>query len=257
MKNLMKMALGSISLIGLFAAAPAAYAQDAAAAAPPAPDWVLSGYVGVLSDYRFRGISQDSKEATPQLGVTLTGPDGFYISTWEAKVNWGGNDPSYEADFYAGKHTDLDGTDLNIEAYYYSYPDANFPGTTASYYETIGQLTHVFGPLTLIVTGANSPEWSLGGGVGWYAEGTASWAVADWLSISGNVGHQWVHAAPSDYTHYDIGATATWKSWSLDVRYVGDDIGKVACAGYWMPTPNACSGGAVVTLNYNIANLLN
>jgi uncharacterized protein (TIGR02001 family) len=256
MKNLMKMALGPISLIGLFAAAPAANAQDAAAAAPPAPDFVLSGYFGILSDYRFRGISQDSKEATPQLGITLTGPDGFYISTWEAKTNWGGNDPSYEADFYAGKHTDLDGTDLNIEAYYYSYPDAKFPGTTASYYETIVQLTHAFGPLTLTATGSNSPEWSLSGGTAWYAEGTAAWAVDDWLTISGNVGHQWVHAAPSDYTHYDIGATAVWRSFSLDVRYVGNDIGKVNCAAYWMPTKDACSGGAVVTLNYNIADLL-
>jgi uncharacterized protein (TIGR02001 family) len=257
MKNLMKMALGSIGLIGLFATAPAAYAQDAAAAAPPAPDWVLSAFVAGQSDYRFRGIAQNAKELSPEASVTLTGPDGFYFSTWEAKVNWGGNDPSYEADFYAGKHTDLGGTDLNIEAYYYSYPDAKFPGTTASYYETIVQLTHAFGPLTLTATGSNSPEWSLSGGTAWYAEGTAAWAVSDWFTISGNVGHQWVHAAPSDYTHYDIGGTAVWKSFSLDVRCVGDDIGKINCAAYWMPTKNACSGGAVATLTYNIANLLN
>jgi uncharacterized protein (TIGR02001 family) len=253
MKNLTKLALASMSLLGISATAPAAFAQDAAA---PAPDFVLSGSVAAQSDYRFRGIAQNAKEVSPEGALTLSGPDGFYVSTWAAKVNWGGNNPSYEADFFAGKHTDLDGTDLNIEAYYYSYPDANFAGTTASYYETIVQLTHAFGPLTLTATGSNSPEWSLSGGTAWYAEGTAAYAVDDWLTISGNVGHQWVHAAPSDYTHYDIGATAVWKSFSLDVRYIGNDIGKTNCAAYWMPTKNACDDTVVATLTYNIADLL-
>lgn len=246
MRKLTKTAIAAASLI---CGATAAYADDAA------PEFTLSAAVAGQSDYRFRGVTQNSKEFAPQASVTLTGPEGFYASAWTSKVNWGGNNPSWEADFYAGKHTDLWGTDLNIEAYYYSYPDANFGALTASYYETIGQLTHVFGPLTVTITGANSPAWSLGGGVGWYAEGTAAYALTDWLTVSGNIGHQWVGHAPSDYTHYDIGATAVWKSFSLDARYVTSDIGAVNC-GFWMATPNACSGGAVVTLTYNIADLL-
>lgn len=249
MKTMMKIALGSISLVGIFAAAPVAQAQDA-------PDWVLSGSFAGQSDYRFRGIAQNAKELSPEGSLTLSGPSGFYVSTWAAKVNWGGNNPSYEVDLYGGKHTDLGGTDLNIEAYYYAYPDAKFPGTTASYYETIVQLSHAFGPLTLTATGTNSPEWSLSGGNAWYAGGTAAWAMSDWLSLSANVGHQWVDAAPSDYTHYDIGVTAVYKSFALDVRYVGNDIGKKNCAAYWMPTKDACAGTAVATLTYNIPNLL-
>ena len=57
--------------------------------------------------------------------MTLTGPDGFYASLWTSKTNWGGNNPSFELDEYVGKHTDLWGTDLNVEAYLYSYPDFN------------------------------------------------------------------------------------------------------------------------------------
>ena len=30
------------------------------------------------------------------------------------------------------------------------------------------------------------------------------------LSVSGTIGHQWVQFAPSDYTHYDFGLTATY-----------------------------------------------
>jgi len=251
----LKLSLAAGLLAGAAVTTSAARADDAAAA----PAWgTLSAYVAVTSDYRYRGITQDSKEATPQGSINWSGPEGFYAGTWLSKVNWDGmNDPSFEMDLYAGKHTDLGGTDLNVEAYYYSYPDANKAifGATASYYETIVQLSHAFGPLTLTATGANSPEWSLKGGTGWYAEGTAAYTVCDWLSISGNLGHQWVASAPSDYTHYDIGATATWKSWTFDARYVGNDI-KTADAGFWIGTPKGAASGFVATVTYNIANLL-
>lgn len=233
----------------------AAYADDAAAA-PATPDWgTISAYVAVQSDYRYRGISQNNREFTPEGSVNWTGPMGFYAGTWLAKVNWGGNDPSFEMDIYGGKHFDLGGTDLNIEAYYYSYPDANFPGTKASYFETIGQLSHTFDKLTLTATGAYSPEWSLSGGTGWYAAGTAAYALTDWLSVSGTLGHQWVELAPSDYTHWDIGATATWKSWVLDVRYVGNDI-KKSDASFWMTLPKATDDTVMATLTFNIADVL-
>ena len=214
----------------------------------------FSGYVAVQSDYRYRGISQNSKEVTPQGSLNWEGPEGFYAGTWISKTNWGGNDPSFELDLYAGKHFDLGGTDLNIEAYYYSYPDAIFP-VTASYYETIVQLSRSFGDLSLTITGAHSPEWSLEGGTGWYVAGNAAYALTDWLSISGTVGHQSVELAPAEYTHYDVGLTATWKSWSLDVRYVGNDIGSGNCAAFWMGTPKACKDNVVATLTYNVSDL--
>jgi uncharacterized protein (TIGR02001 family) len=260
----MKLSLTAALLAGVAVTTSAAYADDA----PAAPSWgTLSAYVALASDYRFRGISQNDKNPTPEASINWSGPDGFYAGTWLAKTNWSsvatcptcGASPTFEADFYAGKHFDLDGTDLNIEAYYYSYPDANANvlGTTkdASYFEAIGQLTHAFGPLTLVATGAYSPEWSLGGGTAWYVEGTATYVVCDWLSVSGNLGHQWVDAAPSDYTHYDIGATATYKSFTLDARYVGNDI-KASDATFWIADPKNVQDGFVATLTFNIASLL-
>ena len=245
------------ALLAFAGLAGTAYADDTAAApAPAAPEWgTVSAYVALQSDYRYRGISQNDKQVDPEGSINWAGPKGFYAGTWLAKTNWGGNNPSFEMDIFGGKHFDLDGTDLNIEAYYYSYPDAKFPGTTASYYETIAALSHTFDKLTLTVTGANSPEWSLSGGTAWYVEGTAAYAINDWLSVSGNLGHQWVDAAPSDYTHWDIGLSATWKSWVLDVRYNGNDIGTANCAAYWMGTSKACQDTVVATLTYNIANL--
>jgi uncharacterized protein (TIGR02001 family) len=251
MKTSTKAMLGAAAFAGLFAGA--AYADDA-------PAWAITGTLDVQSDYKFRGISQNDREPSPQGALNITGPDGFYVSSWASTVDWklGGanNNPGVEWDIYGGKHTDLWGTDLNIEAYYYAYPDANtFGGSKASYFEAITQLTHTFGPLTLQGTWAYSPEFSLGGGTGNWLAGTATYVVNDWLSISGNVGHQWVQAAKysgsSDYTEADIGATATWKMFSLDVRYITTDLGSVACSNFYMPTANACGGDFVATLNYN------
>ncbi len=243
MKKFTKVLLGLASAIGALAVPVAASA-----------DW--SAYVALTSDYRFRGISQNSRELAEQGSVNYS-MDGFYAGVWASKINWDigtlGN-PSLEVDIYGGKHFDLDGTDLNIEAYYYAYPDFKTFGVlpNASYYETITQLSHTFGPVSLTATGAWSPQFSLGGGNGWYASGNAAWAVTDWLSISGTVGHQWVDAAPTDYTHWDIGATATWNNLVFDARYVDTNIKAGACAGFWMPTPHACSGGFVGTVTYNI-----
>jgi uncharacterized protein (TIGR02001 family) len=264
----MKLMLGAATLAGFAASAGAAYADDAA----PAPAWgTISAYVDVTSDYRFRGISQNDREFAPQASINWSGPDGFYAGVWTSKTNWTGvpaigGTPSFELDIYGGKHFDLGGYDLNVEAYEYSYPDYNknvghvFIGVpasvSASYFEGIFQLSHSFGDLALTATGAVSPEFTLGGGTGGYIEGTASYPLLDWLSISGNVGHQWVDAAPSDYTHFDLGLTATWRHWSLDVRANGTDLNKSNC-GFYMVTSNACTTGVVATLTYAVPDLLN
>ena len=112
MKNLTKMVLGSVGLMGLFASTPAAFAQDAAAA--PAPDWSVAGTIDAQSDYRFRGISQSNRNVVPQGALNVTGPDGFYVGTWVSQINWqvGVNvNPAIEWDIYGGKHFDLGGTD--------------------------------------------------------------------------------------------------------------------------------------------------
>ncbi|MEJ0026717.1 MAG: TorF family putative porin [Rhizomicrobium sp.] len=262
MKNLStKLMLGAVSLAGLAATTAPAFADDT--------DWgTVSAYVDVQSDYRFRGISQNNRDFAPQASINWSGPDGFYAGVWASKIDWlgaspFGGTPSLETDFYGGKHFDLGGTDLNVEAYYYGYPEFNkakFGALTgvfgeASFLEGIVQLSHSFGDLAVTATGAFSPQFTLSGGVSEYVEGSASYPLLDWLSISANVGHQWVDAATSDYTHFDIGLTATWHSWALDVRANGTDLNTANC-GFYMVTKNACTTGVVATLTYNIADVL-
>jgi uncharacterized protein (TIGR02001 family) len=107
MKNLTKMVLGAASLAGLLSVSAPAVAQDA-------PSWALNGTVAVQSDYRFRGISQSDRGFAPQGSLTLTGPDGWYVSAWGSKVDFdptNSTNPDMELDIYGGKHTDLWGVD--------------------------------------------------------------------------------------------------------------------------------------------------
>jgi uncharacterized protein (TIGR02001 family) len=224
--------------------------------APPAPAYgSITGYVAAESDYRYRGISQNNNAVTPEGSLNWAGPLGFYAGTWLAQVDWGGHNPNLEMDIYGGKHFDLGGTDLNIEAYYYSYPEfeAN-GGPKASYFEIQTALSHTFNKLTLTATGAYSPQWSLEGGDGWYEAVTASYAINDWLAASGTVGHQSVNAAPDDYYHWDVGLTATWKSFTLDARYVGNSI-KRGDAGFWIGTKDGIKDTAKLNLTYNFTLL--
>lgn len=253
MTNLNKLLLGAASAAAVMTAAPA-FADDA----PAAPAWALTGTVDMQSDYKFRGISQNDRSPSAQGTFNLTGPEGFYVGTWLSTIDFdpgpSGN-PYLEMDLYGGKHTDLWGVDWNIEPYYYSYPAANIPsGPHPDYFELINQFTKAFGPVTAQATWAWSPSFAYRTGAAHYIAGNLAYTVNDWLSVSGNLGHQWVStagiSASRDYTYADIGATATWKMFSLDVRYSGTDLHNSQC-GFYMGTTNACAGDFVVTVNYN------
>jgi uncharacterized protein (TIGR02001 family) len=260
MTNLKTIILGAVSLAGITAAMPA-FADDA----PAAPTWSLAGTIDVQSDYKFRGISQNDRTPSPQGTLNLSGPEGFYIGTWASTVDFtpgNSGNPYLELDIYGGKHTDLWGVDWNFEPYYYSYPAEKYgAGPNADYLELINQFTKAFGPVTVQGTYAWSPNLGFNGGTGNYLAGNLAYTVNDWLSISGNLGHQWAqnakYATPKsrDYTYGDIGATATWKMFSLDVRYSGTDLSGAQCSAFYMATTHACAGDFVATLNYNFTLL--
>lgn len=254
MKNFTKLLLGAMSLVGVAGTSNVAVAQDA-------PEWALSGYVAVTSDYKFRGISQNDRDPSPQGSLNVTGPDGWYIGTWMSSVDFtpaGGTNPYWEMDIYGGKHFDLAGfADLNVQAYYYAYPSANLPAGAPelSYFEGIAQLSKTIDALTLTATWAYSPELAAGGGTGNYLGGNATFVVNDWLSLSGNVGHQWAQGAKyvgsRDYTHYDIGASLSYMGFVLDGRWNSTDLNAGACGAFYMATTDACKGSFVATLTYN------
>ena len=113
--------------------------------------------------------------------------------------------------------------------------------------------------MSLTATYAWSNNLAFNGGTGNYLAGLASYTINDWLSVSGNVGHQWAENAKAagsrDYTYADIGVTATYKGFALDLRYSGTDL-NAACGSFYMATTHACAGNFIGTLTYNFTLLL-
>ena len=68
----MKTQLATVVCLAL--SATPAFAQETA----PPPPVTVSGSVALVSDYRFRGVSQSDEEAAIQGGITLTHESGFY-----------------------------------------------------------------------------------------------------------------------------------------------------------------------------------
>ena len=192
----------------------------------PEPDFSLSANIGVVSDYKFRGISQTDGKAAVQGGVDLSHKSGAYIGTWASNVsdwtNTGGKNA--EVDLYGGYRFSLPG-DISADAGYilYSYP-ANQPSSGIKQSTQEAYLGLGYGPLTYkfsITTGNWFGFCANSGGSTYHDLGVAH-SLNDKISISAHVGKQDVKCATDyDFVDYKIGATySITESLSVSGNYI-------------------------------------
>lgn len=129
----------------LLAATPA-FAQAAA----PAPEYTLGYNVGVVTDYRYRGISQSRLDPALQGGIDFSHKSGFYVGAWASTIKWikdaGASKGSMELDLYAGYKGEI-AKDLGFDLGYlrYEYPSnklKDVTGANANTDELYGALTY-------------------------------------------------------------------------------------------------------------------
>jgi uncharacterized protein (TIGR02001 family) len=144
--------------VALFAAAPGLAQVDPVAEiapAPPAVDPTLE--IGLLSDYRFRGVSRSDEDPALRASVTLFHDSGFYAgmrgTTLSGTDAWRWRDPAFvdlgdvQLDLFAGGRFDLGGGfDLDAGALYYVF--AGGEGAT-DYVEPYASLGYLIGPVQL------------------------------------------------------------------------------------------------------------
>jgi uncharacterized protein (TIGR02001 family) len=62
--------------------------------------------VGVVSEYRYRGLSQTNGDPAVQGGADYAHSSGFYLGAWGSNISWikdsGAKDSSFELDIYGG-----------------------------------------------------------------------------------------------------------------------------------------------------------
>jgi uncharacterized protein (TIGR02001 family) len=91
--------------------------SSVAALAPATTQAGVTGNVGMVNQYIFRGIEQSSG-ATAQAGIDYEHESGFYVGLWGSEV---GPKKGLEYDIYAGYATEISGLALGAGVTLYNY----------------------------------------------------------------------------------------------------------------------------------------
>ena len=207
LKTTQKMVLAAMALSG------AAFAQTKA----PEPDYTLSYNAGVVTDYRYRGISQSAKRPALQGGVDFAHKSGFYLGAWGSTIRWikDSSIPPFatakgpvEIDLYGGYKGSINESlsyDVGGLQYWYAGNTyKNLTGSNANTFELYGALT--FGPVTAKYSHSltdlfGTPD-SKGSG---YLDLSATFDLGNGWSVAPHIGHQKVkNFSPASYTDYSV-----------------------------------------------------
>lgn len=130
------MKLKSKLLLALLATSSAAFAQTA----PAAPESTIAYNVGVVSEYRYRGLAQTKGDPALQGGVDYTNANGFYAGAWASTIKWiedsagtaGQTKGSTELDLYAGYKFEAAGLGFDVGYLRYQYLNNTLKNSTAA-----------------------------------------------------------------------------------------------------------------------------
>jgi uncharacterized protein (TIGR02001 family) len=230
--------------------------------APP-PAITINGTATVITDYRFRGISQTDKNFAVQGSLTVSHESGFYASVWGSStddyVTLSGQGHQ-EIDIIGGFKKTFSGTTVDVGVLYYFYPKTKLAGDNSSsdFIEPYLAVSHTFGPVSAKATINYAPKQkalsldqgqsgTLGKEDNVYIAGDFAAAVPNTpLGFTAHIGHtfgpSWLSIG-KEYTDYGVGATLTYKAITLGVQYIDTDGDFITPSG-----KNASKGGVVASL---------
>ena len=115
----------------------------------------ISGEIGLLTDYRFRGLSLSNQNPELTASLTVEHESGLYASAWASNVALAdGQADHLEVDWTAGYSKDIGRANINAGATYYSYvSNSNF-----NYIEFFGSVGTSVGPGEVRVGAAYAPK---------------------------------------------------------------------------------------------------
>jgi uncharacterized protein (TIGR02001 family) len=203
------MKLKSAVLLSTLALSAGAFAQTKA----PEPDYTLSFNAGVVTDYRYRGISQTRLKPAVQGGLDFAHKSGFYLGAWASTIKWiedsGSTDGKVELDLYGGYKGELTkGLAYDVGVLRYEYV-GNKLGNVANYANA--NTTEVYGALTAGVFTAKYSRslTNLFGNINskgsQYLDLSATFDLGDGWTLTPHVGRQLVKNSPTyHYTDYSL-----------------------------------------------------
>ena len=226
----MKKLIAAAGFAALVAAVPSVgMAQDKKEASPH----TFTGNLNLVSEYRYRGISQTNNKPAVQGGFDYAHASGVYVGTWLTNVSWlsdggaGTVSNSLEWDIYGGYKGAVGdfGYDVGLLYYYYpgKYPAGfNSPDTLEAYiagsYKTVTlkyshALTDLFGFID-----------SKGAG---YLDLSATYDLGNGFGLVGHYGYQMVPStngrsrSDCSYGDWKVGVTTEVVGMTVGLSYIG------------------------------------
>lgn len=248
----MRTSIQALSGLFLVACAAPALADDTA----PPPAFTINGSATLVTDYRFRGISQTDKRFAVQGGFSVSHKSGFYASVWGSSIDdYVANGSDQEIDLIGGFKKTFSGTTVDVGVLYYYYPGSH--GANTDFIEPYASVSHTFGPATAKITGNYAPKQKAIGITvtdgetalfkkedNFYLAGDLSVAIPKTpIGVSAHLGHSF---GPSyltigkSYTDWGLGVSYTWKAMTFGVNYVDTNKGLIVPSGR-----NASKAGVV------------
>lgn len=205
-------------VLALLATSSAAFAQTAPAA-PATPEVTYN--VGVVSQYRYRGIAQTKGDPALQGGVDYANASGFYLGAWASTIKWikdaaHGSNPQakgpLELDLYGGYKLEAAGITYDVGYLRYQYVGNTYkdaaPGVNvnANTDEVYGAAT--YGPATLKYSHAISNLFGYSDSKGSnYLDLSATFDLGKGYSLVPHAGRQTITNANGIYSYSDFALT--------------------------------------------------
>ena len=245
--------LAGLAILVSSAVATPAFAQEEEASPPV----TVSGSVGLVSDYRFRGVSQSDEGMALQGGFTIGHESGFYVGTWGSNLaGWGTfGGPNLELDIFAGYATKIGDADIDVGVTWFMYPSG---ADETDFFEGYAKISGTAGPVTLTagvfyapkqfaLSNQSNTTFSRGQKTdNLYISGDASFEIPSTpVSINAHIGASdgnpglgpnGTSIAPiGRYADWSIGASVNvYGPLTVSVSYVDTDIGRAESA-YLLP----------------------
>jgi uncharacterized protein (TIGR02001 family) len=213
-----------MAALALYPAAASAQPADGAELSA-ATGLQISGSVSLVSDYRFRGISQTDIAPAIQPALQLDHASGFFVGFWGSNVA-DFNGATTEIDLSAGWSGIVAGLDTSFGVLGYLYPGGS--GTDVA--ELFGTFSLPVGPLVASL-GLNWAPEQANSGASRYAYAAVSAAIPGTpLTLSGSIGHERGGFVSDDTGRttakwdWMLGASASWSTLTLGLAYLGTDL---------------------------------
>lgn len=245
-----------------FAAATALAPMGAAAQAKKEEaksPWTMTGNIGFVSEYRYRGINQTNGKPAIQGGFDWAHEQGFYVGTWASNVSWLsdlGASNSLEWDFYGGYKGKAANLSYDVGALYYWYP-GTYPSTFTrpNTFEIYGAVTWEQFTLKYSHGLSNIFGYTDSKGSG-YLDLTGTFELPGGFNLVAHLGHQMIPASTPNnrvrsdcsYSDWKLGVTTEAVGFTFGLSYI--DTNAKGGAGQCYANPyNKDLGKGVVVLS--------